>query len=420
MVSGRRPFHADHEQAVLHAIQHENPEPVSSLVSGLSSELDKLLDRCLAKDPDKRYPDMQELIDDIRALAEKQESAATIQFTRQAPVSPDRHVAKRVVPAVFALALALVAGAWFSGLIGPPATVPEPSLRVVPLTSYAGVEEQPSFSPDGNQVAFSWNGDKQDNYDIYVKLTDAGRSLRLTTDPAGDRSPAWSPDGRQIAFLRETRPGVAEILLIPPIGGPERMLAELRIPPSRDAASAYFGTTIDWSPDGKYLAVPDQDSSDQRPGIFLLSVETGRKRRLTAPPGQAIDDREPAFSPDGSTVAFQRYSASSVTHIFSVPAAGGEPTQLAFISRRTAGLGLDGRRQRNRVLASGRSGEDFRFGRRTAAAGRYGDECRRAGHLGRGPTPRLQSARARYRHLAPGLAARGRGCAEKIDLFHTA
>ncbi len=338
MLTGRLPFRADHEQAVLHSIKHENPEPVSGLVSGLSSEVDKLLERCLAKDPDKRYPGMQELLDDIRAQAGKQESAATLQVTRQAPVSPDRHMAKRVAPAVFALALAALAGAWFSGLIGPSAPPPEPSLRVVPLTSYAGAEEQPSFSPDGNQVTFSWNGDKQDNFDIYVKLTGPGPSLRLTTAPAGDRSPAWSPDGRQIAFLRETSPGVAEVLLIPPIGGPERRLAELRIPPSRDAASAYFGTTIDWSPDGKHLAVPDQDSSDQRPGIFLLSVETGRKQRLTAPPGQAIDDREPAFSPDGATVAFERYSASSVTHVFSVPVAGGEPTQLSFISGEPRGL----------------------------------------------------------------------------------
>ena len=338
MVSGRLPFRADHELAVLHSIKHENPEPVSSFVSGLPSELDNLLEKCLAKDPDKRYPDMQGLLDDLRALAGKQESAATIQFTRQAPVSAAPRMAKRVVPAMFALALAAVGGAWLSGLIGPSAPAPEASPRVVPLTSYAGSEEQPSFSPDGNQVTFSWNGDKQDNFDIYVKLTGPGPSLRLTTDPAGDRSPAWSPDGRQIAFLRETRPGVAEVLLIPPIGGPERMLAELRIPPSRDAASAYFGTTIDWSPDGKYLAVPDQDSSNQRPGIFLLSVETGRKRRLTSPPGQAIDDREPAFSPDGATVAFERYSASSVTHIFSVPAAGGEPTQLSFISGEPRGV----------------------------------------------------------------------------------
>ena len=337
MLSGRLPFRADHEQAVLHSIKHEDPEPVSSLVSGLPSELDSVLGKCLAKNPDKRYKSMQELLDAIRPVAAL-ESAETIQFTRQAEVSADARTAKRLVPAGIALALAAAAGAWFSGLIGPSERVPEPSLRVIPLTSYAGDEEQPSFSPDGNQVAFSWNGDGQDNFDIYVKLTGPGPSLRLTTDPAGDRSPAWSPDGRQIAFLRETSPGVAAVLLIPPIGGPERRLAELRIPPSRDAASAYFGTTIDWSPDGKYLAVPDQDSSDQRPGIFLLSVETGRKQRLTAPPGQAIDDRAPAFSPDGSTVAFERYSASSVTHVFSVPAAAGEPTELSFISGEPRGV----------------------------------------------------------------------------------
>ena len=42
--------------------------------------------------------------------------------------------------------------------------------EVVPLTSYAGFEQSPSFSPDGNQVVFSWDGEKQDNFDIYLKL----------------------------------------------------------------------------------------------------------------------------------------------------------------------------------------------------------------------------------------------------------
>src|SRR5207244_9087659 len=80
---------------------------------------------------------------------------------------------------------------------------PEPALAAVPLATYPGFQGQPSFSPDGNQVAFHWNGQKQDNYDIYVKLIGTGGSpLRLTTDPAADLSPAWSPDGRFIAFLR--------------------------------------------------------------------------------------------------------------------------------------------------------------------------------------------------------------------------
>jgi len=101
-------------------------------------------------------------------------------------------------------------------------------MTAVPLTTYPGSERHPTFSPDGNQVSFSWDGEKQDNFDIYVKLIGAGSPLRLTTDAADDFSPAWSPDGRAIAFLRRL-PGVrAAVMLISPLGGSERMLAETR------------------------------------------------------------------------------------------------------------------------------------------------------------------------------------------------
>ena len=74
---------------------------------------------------------------------------------------------------------------------------------VVPLTSYPGTEDMPSLSPDGTQVAFRWNGEAEDNFDIYVKLVGPGDPIPLTKDPAPDLLPKWSPDGNWIAFLRE-------------------------------------------------------------------------------------------------------------------------------------------------------------------------------------------------------------------------
>ncbi len=71
------------------------------------------------------------------------------------------------------------------------------------MTSLPGRESQPAFSPDGNQIAFVWEGAEGNNPDIYLKLIDAGEPLRLTTDAAPDFSPVWSPDGRYIAFARE-------------------------------------------------------------------------------------------------------------------------------------------------------------------------------------------------------------------------
>ena len=57
-----------------------------------------------------------------------------------------------------------------------------------PLTSYPGMEGARSLSPDGSQVAFSWNGEAEDNFDIYVKLVGPGQPWRLTANPARDKT----------------------------------------------------------------------------------------------------------------------------------------------------------------------------------------------------------------------------------------
>ena len=87
----------------------------------------------------------------------------------------------------------------------------------------------PNAHADGNYVAFTWSGLKQDNDDIYVQRLDSGAPLQLTRNPANDFGAAWSPDGRWIAFLRRQLSGKAELRLIPPLGGAERLLTEIHI-----------------------------------------------------------------------------------------------------------------------------------------------------------------------------------------------
>ena len=201
---------------------------------------------------------------------------------------------------------------------------PAAPMKVVPLTSFPAGEVQPSFSPDGSQVAFAWNGKEEDNGDIYVKVIGTESILRLTTNPALDRAPAWSPDGRYIAFHRHTA-SQDGIYLVPALGGPERKLYSPRL------GGDWGFEHLDWSPDGKYLAFCENMPGKKLLRISALSVMTLQKRVLTTPPPSAMyGDWYPRYSPDGRTLAFQRGFAAGDAEICRVPAAGGEVKRLTY------------------------------------------------------------------------------------------
>src|SRR5437588_583128 len=143
-----------------------------------------------------------------------------------------------------------------------------PEMQAMVLTSYPGQQQTPALSPDGKQVAFSWNGEKGDNFDIYVKLVDAGTPIRLTQDPAFDGAPAWSPDGRFLAFVRLSPEGKGGYYVIPALGGAERKIADIPQTPShRPFPSA------DWTPDSKSLVIVD--TSADPPALAQVSVADG-------------------------------------------------------------------------------------------------------------------------------------------------
>ena len=227
-------------------------------------------------------------------------------------------------PVVFpALGLIIFAAVWM--IIFRPETKPsDPPLRIIPFTSFPGRETHAAFSPDGNQIAFMWEGEGGDNSDIYVKLISTGQPLRLTAHPATDSHPAWSPDGRYIAFFRQSAES-SGVYLIPALGGPERKVADLS-----PYGALTSGNSQYYSPDGKSLAVVDKNSQEEPAVIFLLSIDTGEKRKVTSPPSGTMGDAYPAFSPDGKRLAFIRSSSRATTDIHLVSLTGGEPRRLTF------------------------------------------------------------------------------------------
>ena len=304
MVTGRRAFQGDTKLSILTAILREDPKPPSQIAEDLPTEAERIINRCLRKDPARRWQTMADIRIALQELKEESDSGKLL--VASAPQAARRKSWLWVVGLLALLAVSVTL-LWLSRSTS---KAPHVELTAVPLTSYPGMEDQPSFSPDGSQVAFVWNGEKQDNDDIYVKLIGSGGWLRLTSDPARDYSPAWSPDGSSIAFLRDLPGGRTAVRLVPPIGGSERKLAETTTSMGLPSASMGLLSCLAWTPDGSSLAIVDRNSPEQPFRVFLLSVETGQKRKLTSPPRDA-DDFFPAFSPDGRALAFVRFRASA-------------------------------------------------------------------------------------------------------------
>jgi Tol biopolymer transport system component len=196
------------------------------------------------------------------------------------------------------------------------------NLRSSPLTTAPGDAKSPSFSPDGRQIAFVWDGVARAHYDIYVQLVGSDTPLQLTHHKRGDGLPGppqWSPDGREIAFARcnSERDGV---YTVPALGGAERRLTNS---PCREWVA---GRPI-WTPDNKAMVMLDQCTPGGPRGLVLFSFATGEKRCLAAgSPGDfAADD---ALSPDGRTVAFFHWTEAGYGGIYAVPLTGGAPRRL--------------------------------------------------------------------------------------------
>jgi len=288
MITGELPFKGKHEAGILYSIVHSEPPKIQNV--DCPEGLTFIVQKALVKNPDERYQNMSEVLNDLKAIESGNEIS--------------KPSLKRISHKALIFTIALIAVCIIALVILFLNNKPDnnlPPMRTVRITSYPGEEYYPALSPDGQSIAFSWNGPEQDNFDIYTKKIDGGEPVRLTRSPFNDTQPEWSPDSQSIAFIREYPLNPLwtpkEIFIIPAVGGQEKSISNF-------SPGAYQRSSICWSGDAKFIFYTSWDRKDN--GwftIYKVSVET-KQAQLLPTFQSGINEYSPRVSPDGKYFLF--------------------------------------------------------------------------------------------------------------------
>ncbi len=371
-VTRKKPFTADSNVDLLHQILHDDPEPISDLSPEVPWELRRIVRRCLAKNPDKRYQSMKDLANELRDLVDDYDQLTPGSGAR--PLSDDSRQRKErprsgLIAGVLLIAALLAAAAGILLYLRhhpqpPPQLLSQMSIK--PLTS-SGKAIRGAISPDGRYLA-------------YVAYDRGRRALYLKQIASGSEVPVMAPsptlrivgltfsrDGNYLYVTSgEAGSGVNTLSVVPTLGGAPRMLindvdsaaalssdeteaafvrrisgrsefhlvvatlegAKERVISVRKGADFFTTEAPAWSPDGKWIAISGGSSAGgMRTTILLVSPDGKEQRDLVK--GAWFETGGVAWLPDGSgliTTGLQ--SEGPIYQVWLFPFPDGEPRRI--------------------------------------------------------------------------------------------
>jgi eukaryotic-like serine/threonine-protein kinase len=295
MATGKKAFEGKSQASLIAKILETDPPPMSSLQPMTPAALDRVVKKCLAKEPEKRWQAASDVCDELRWIADEAASHTT---TAPVPVASRRkNWLKTALWAGAAVAACIIIGLAVWYLKPAPARPDTRAVRffVSPpetwsLDETGGSTVGPAalvVSPDGHQIAFAATSAERKTL-LWVRSLDTLAAQSLPgTEGAG--RPFWSPDSRFLGFFAD-----GKLKKIDVSGGPPITLC--------DSGPGLGGT---WSRDGVIVFAPGYA------GLQKVSASGGVPTAATALGAGEGGHRRPFFLPDGRH--FLYYAAGSGT-----------------------------------------------------------------------------------------------------------
>jgi len=276
MLTGRRPFAGDSAPQIIAAILEREVPSLSSVTPHIPRGLQRVVNKCLAKQPDARWQSMRDLADELHWITDDvgRPGESTL------PARPQRRAALWLIP--LAAAMGLAAGVWFAPT---PPRSPDAVIRfaIAPGDLDTGGLNSPEISPDGRQVVFVARPRAGGQPSLYLHDLISGSTRRID-GTEGAITPFWSGDGQSIGYVANGR-----LLRLAIAGGSPRVVM--------DVPGAFVGAA--WNRDDVMVV-------SLRYGFYKMSASGGTPTPVTTldRSQQENSHRWPQFLPDGQRFVF--------------------------------------------------------------------------------------------------------------------